>query len=77
MRHHQIGVHTRVFVPESWTVFTLRGFVFERQYGRFVCVGKSESSKDLAMKTEAKGGNLAESLALTSGACTHSTEVTR
>ena len=43
LRRVIIGLQTEVFVPESWDRFQFRGFLYVREYGRFVSRGKVNS----------------------------------
>lgn len=44
MRPHEIGLHTRLLIPDAWTCFTYRGFLYVRgEDGRFVVRGKLEA----------------------------------
>lgn len=62
-------------IPDGWTAFVIDGRIYQRvDDGGFDFVKRVEAkvTSDLPMKTASESGNLAESTAVTVGACTHS-----
>lgn len=81
MRVIEIAIGTTLRIPDGWSAFTYRGFLYRRgEDGRFLRVGGwGESQRNLSMETERNRDSLTEStganqLAL---ARTRASEVTR